>query len=67
MGATDPAFCKKAVDRLKLGPADIQSLSCSDKKYTDTSFEGSDQIWWSGYNAADDYATYDYYLGTGFY
>ena len=45
-----PAFCTRAVDRLKRGPANVPDLVCKGETYTDADFTGADMIYWTDYN-----------------
>lgn len=47
--------CLSAYDRLLAGPDDYKNIIGSGSEYTDTSFYGSDIIYWPGYT---DYSLY---------
>ena len=61
------AYCSRAVDRLKRGPANVPSMICNNEQYVDTDFDGTDQIFWTDYNSYSSYSTYEYYLNSGTY
>jgi hypothetical protein len=43
--------CRTSVDRLKYGPANIPEVIMAGAAYTDTTFEGKDQLYWSGFTS----------------
>jgi hypothetical protein len=49
MVQTVSPFCTTAVNRLKAGPPNIPEIICSQKQWTDTSFNTSMAVWWNGY------------------
>lgn len=62
--ANSQAYCSRSVDRLKRGPVDIPEKICDATPYTDTEFEGADQVYWSdyntGYSSMQNYINNDY-------
>lgn len=49
MQMRDPWYCTHAVNRLKKGPADINSILNSDEVFSDATFRGNDTVFWDGF------------------
>ena len=57
--------CSAANDRLEDGPADPLQYS-STNKFSDATFEGTEQLWWEGLSTGDSY-TWETYLDYDWY
>ena len=61
------ATCKTSVERLKKGPANIPEVIKAGTPYTDTSFEGKDVLYWSGFTDQTKINEYDTKLANNDY
>jgi hypothetical protein len=58
--------CATATNRLEDGPASPADYSYPNNMFTDTTFEGEDQLYWEGYSSGES-TTWKSYLSYGYY
>lgn len=61
------AYCSRAVDRLRAGPANIPCVIEAGNPWVDTDFQGTDTVWWSDFNAANTYSSFQSNINAGTY
>lgn len=61
----EDAKCSTANDRLEDGPVDPSNYSSSNK-FVDTTFQGTEQLWWDGFSTGDS-SSWSNYLSWGDY